>query len=421
MQKNNTIFYYILYVSKYFILLSFLLFCNSCTEAYQINYSETYEDLIVVEAIITNELKHQEITLTKTFQIDEIFDEYIPDANVYVSLENGSTYDFYFNSETNTYLSEIEFQAEPDINYQLHINYNNTLYESTIVKMAPIAEVTDIKFERETIDSEDGVSIRLNTDSPNSKLLRYEYEETYKHITPYGIAEDLDVQWVPIPGFDFLYKIRLTTVPKTEQTQICYITKNSDNIILNSFNNTQTSSTINDALIKFIPVTNYIISSRYAIKVKQYVHNTTAYSFYQNLKKISESNSSLSPIQPGYIVGNIVNQENSSDKIMGIFDVASVSSSERIFFNYADLFPDEELPQYFTECNITPLNINPENPGDDNTELLLIYLDQGNMAFYHLIEIVPESSWTVYMMPTECIDCTYFDNSATTPPDFWIE
>ena len=40
---------------------------------------------------------------------------------------------------------------------------------------------------------------------------------------------------------------------------------------------------------------------------------------------------------------------NPDDKVIGYFDVASVTS-KRIFFNYIDLFPNESLPPYYTEC-----------------------------------------------------------------------
>ncbi|HEU4789157.1 MAG TPA: DUF4249 domain-containing protein, partial [Flavobacterium sp.] len=53
----------------FFLLLLFVIF-NSCTEPYILE-TNTYEEALVVEATITNELKKQEITLTKTSRFED--------------------------------------------------------------------------------------------------------------------------------------------------------------------------------------------------------------------------------------------------------------------------------------------------------------------------------------------------------------
>jgi len=57
----------------------------------------------------------------------------------------------------------------------------------------------------------------------------------------------------------------------------------------------------------------------------------------------------LAPNQPGLLLGNLRSAKNPSDKIVGYFDVASVSS-ERIYFNHNDLFPNTLPPPYVTDC-----------------------------------------------------------------------
>ena len=52
------------------LLLVFSFIVNSCTEPYILE-TNTYEEALVVEATITNELKKQEITLTKTSRFED--------------------------------------------------------------------------------------------------------------------------------------------------------------------------------------------------------------------------------------------------------------------------------------------------------------------------------------------------------------
>lgn len=92
--------------------------------------------------------------------------------------------------------------------------------------------------------------------------------------------------------------------------------------------------------IRFLNDDSYLITNRYSILVKQYVQNLAAYTYYQTLKKLSGSESILSQNQPGFFSGNIKSTQNPSEKVIGFFDVSSVSS-QRIFFNYSDIFPGE--------------------------------------------------------------------------------
>jgi hypothetical protein len=56
------------------------------------------------------------------------------------------------------------------------------------------------------------------------------------------------------------------------------------------------------------------------------------------LKELSGSDGILSQNQPGFFFGNIKSVENPNEKVIGYFEVSSVSS-QRIFFNYEDVFP----------------------------------------------------------------------------------
>ncbi|WP_343613441.1 DUF4249 domain-containing protein [Flavobacterium sp.] len=319
------------------ILITSAFISNSCTETYPL-LTNTYEEAIVVEATITNELKNQEIKLTKTARFED--ESYIPEsgAEVFITDNSGKRYDF--EDQSDRYVSKTEFQAVPEVKYQLHINTKDgRSFESSIETLSAVNPMQSVKAAVETKENQRGVSIRINSFDPNnkSKYYRYEYEETYKIITP---------KWVNTKAV-ISQNGALTFVPNSTDTKVCYGSKKSTNLILVSTNNLNEDRV--NYMIRFISNQDYIITTRYSILVKQYVENLAAYNYYSTLKKMSGNESILSPTQPGILLGNLKSTKNPNNKIVGYFDVASVSV-ERIYFNYADLFLGEAPPPYYTDC-----------------------------------------------------------------------
>jgi hypothetical protein len=125
----------------------------------------------------------------------------------------------------------------------------------------------------------------------------------------------------------------IALVPSPLDIQICYGSKKSVDIIQTSTTNLQEDRV--NFPVRFISDQSYIISHRYSILVRQYVQSIEAFTFYKTLKEISSSSSVLSPKQPGFVNGNIKCVTDTESKVIGFFDVSSVSS-KRMFFNYAD-------------------------------------------------------------------------------------
>jgi hypothetical protein len=196
-------------------------------------------------------------------------------------------------------------------------------------------------------------------------------------------------------------------IPNSVDTRVCYGTQNSTEIILIS--TAELNENRVDFPVRFISDQNTIISHRYSILVSQYVESLAAYTYYKTLKKISSSGSLLSPLQPGFLTGNIKSTTNPDDKIIGYFDVASVSS-KRIYFNYADLFPGESLPPYYTNCLREDLNFCFAGIGCDGDNL--VYGFSNNTLTY-----AANSGIKYFVYPAPCGDCTTF--SSNIKPPFW--
>ena len=245
--------------------------------------------------------------------------------------------------------------------------------------------------------------------SNTSKFYRYEYEETYKIVTPAWSDMNLVLVPPPVPGPLSTYNVTLIPRPNPD-SKICYGTKSSDDIILTDTNDKEEDRV--DHTVRFISNQDYIISYRYSILVKQYVQNLAAYTYYKTLKELSGSGGNIfSQNQPGFFYGNIKSSVNPDEKVIGFFEVSSVSS-KRIFFNYSDLFPGENLPPYKVDCTGTAMNFcfNPNNPDCKGSSIVsALMLDS---LLYWM------GSTPVYVMVApECGDCTRFASNIIPP--FW--
>lgn len=386
-------------------------FFGSCTDPYALQ-TNSYEEALVIEATITNELKFQEIKITKTYKLEENGPTTVSDAVVILKDNVGNTYEF--SEQGNKYVSVNEFKAEPNREYQLKIiTDDGKSYISTTEVLTHETQLQSIVPTVTNVNGVRGAEMIVNSYDPtgNSKYYRYEYEETNKIIAPKWVPVKAVVTPTPSPGV-------ITIVPRTEEAQICFTTKKSDKIILTSTNDLSEDRVIFP--VRFIKDSDYIIANRYSILVNQYVQNLASYTYYKTLKELAGSEGILSQNQPGFFTGNIKSIENPDEKVIGYFEVSSVSS-QRIFFNFEDVFPNQLQPKYPYKCEIDP-----ELPQEN---IFLFCFDPFNFdcAGYTVLNVLSSGTMVYYsfgdnkyeLYPTPCGDCTSF--SSNIRPSFWID
>jgi hypothetical protein len=398
---------------KIIFLLLLPYFISSCTEQY-ILQSNTYEDVLVVEATITNELKKQAIKITRTSRLEEEVNTIESGANVIVTDNDNNQY--IFELKDSIYVSQTEFQAIPGRKYRLDITTNNgKSYYSTSETLPTVNEIQNVSASVKTVDNQRGVQITVDSFDPNntSKYYRYEYEETYKIVTPLW-DQDKAVLLPPLSGNNHK---EIGLIPRTGESKICYSTVKSKDILITSTNLMNEDRVAYP--IRFISNQNYIISHRYSILAKKYTLNLESYTFYKTLKKTSSSNNILSQNQPGFFNGNIRSLDNPNEKVIGFFDVSSVSS-KRIFFNYKDLFPEEPLPPYINDCEIKIWTFCFESTNPDcRGGLLLSSIESNQLLYLNSYQYSNPIYKTYEMIPPPCGDCTSF--SSNIIPPFWTD
>lgn len=387
------------------VVLIFLV--NSCIEPFDTEFVG-FESVLVIEATMTNEIKQHKIYLTRTFEFES--DEVITvrSANVEVKDNVGNTYVFQ-ESEPGTYISVETFAALPDRNYTLSIStQNGKSYSSSEMQLTPVTQLDNISAE--IITNDDGVEgIAILADSFNATgnaiNYRYDYEETYKIIAPKWSAIDLEGD--PAGGCGVV-KVR-----NVRDEQICYNTDFSNSIVLTNTGDLS-EDRVSGFVVRFINRNNYIISHRYSILVRQYVQSNEAYTFYENLKQFSQSESLFSETQPGFLKGNITSNQDENEKVLGFFDVSSVTE-KRIFFNYTDFYPNEPLPPYVDPCN----NNSPPLV-DSRGGCILRPIFEDKSARYWADNPMPGPlEGPFFIVQRVCGDCTLLGK--TEIPSFWVE
>ncbi len=400
-------------LSLFVLAIAAMLVC-SCTEQYALQ-TNTFDEALVVQATLTNELKQQEIKISRTFRFEQANPVFETGATVTVTDNSGNVYAF--EPSDAKYVSSIPFQAVDGKTYRLNITTaDGKSYSSSGENLTAVNEMQSVVPTVQVKNGEKGVAIIVNSYDPqaNSKYYRYEYEETYKIIAP---------QWSPekailLPPLEGNTYEEIGVVPKGPgETRTCYSTVNSNEII-----QTSTVGLNEDRVnfsVRFISSENPIVMHRYSILVKQYVQSLAAHTFYKTLKQLSGNGSILSQTQPGFFYGNLKCDTNPNEKVIGLFEVTSVSS-KRIFFNFTDLFPDDPTPPYFTNCELKLYGFCfiPENPECKGTAL--IFAIRANDLLYAGNYYNFEGGYEVYqMVPPICGDCTKF--SSNIIPSFWID
>ena len=195
--------------------------------------------------------------------------------------------------------------------------------------------------------------------------------------------------------------------------RICYPTDVSNDIIITTTNNFD-EDRVQRFPVRFVNRDNYIISHRYSVLVRQYVISAEAYAFFETLRDFSETESFFSDTQPGQLNNNIASATDVNEPVLGYFEVASVSE-RRIFFNYDDFFPGEDLPPYADPCSrvAPPLQ-------DLETDCVLRPLIEAEVFLYLQENFEPAPMEGPFIVvPRVCGDCTVLGTSEL--PEFWIE
>jgi hypothetical protein len=396
--------------NKYILLtlISLLFLSLSCREEIALE-TEAFESVLVIEATITNEIKYQEVNLSRTYFLEASEQLLENNATVYIEDNIQNIYTFTQNQD-GVYVSDIEFKAQTELIYTLHVTTSiGENYKSNPTILTPEASISNLYAE--LVNGED-VTVFVDVDGTenNAQYFRYEWEETYKIIAPHHTNFDATVVNYQVVNGQVSYDVAIT--PREQEEKTCFSAKKSPDIIQ------ATSSELANNIITHFPIrvldkNNPKLITRYSILVNQITQNIESYSYYKTINELGNAASILSSNQPGYIQSNITALANTNEKVLGFFNVAAITK-KRVYFNYTDFNIRE--PDYFYECSVIELDYNDNTTEDmDTNERIKLYqlLALGDYKYISSVS-------TFYKITRpECGDCTSF--SSNIQPDFWID
>jgi hypothetical protein len=106
--------------------------------------------------------------------------------------------------------------------------------------------------------------------------------------------------------------------------------------------------------------------------------------------------------------------EDPDEKVAGFFEVSTVSE-KRLFINYDDYFPGEDLPDYVVNC--IPSAPTTDGPLGSRELLNVIYNNSVRYFGINIDRIAPGGTFLV--VSANCGDCTTLGSNIK--PDFWID
>ncbi|WP_411896035.1 DUF4249 domain-containing protein [Winogradskyella sp. A2] len=396
---------------KILLLFIFVNINYTCVEPFE-GSVDSFEDVLVVNAIVTNYVKRQEVNLSRSYRFEEDEPPIETDALVSISTNNGNQYAFE-EIEPGVYKSIDSFGAELGTEYTLNIETSDGHMYSSKPMQLPVASTNmdDISVERVfNNEGEEGIAINVDSFDANgtSKYYRHDYVETFKIIAPL---------WSPYDAVFVIEGINQYEIPvilREQEERVCYGTNKSSSISVLS-----TQGLVEDRLedynVRFINRDDYVLTYRYSILVRQYVLAPETFSYYDTLKGLIQSSTTLfSEDQPGFLAGNVFSLTDEEENVAGYFEVSAIDE-QRLFFNWEDYFPGEELPPHIIPCSF----FKPSSSGSFGERDLVNIIRQGTMRFYDFNTNPQPGEGEYIMVLPECGDCTTLGSNNV--PDFWIE
>ncbi|WP_109299079.1 DUF4249 domain-containing protein [Aquimarina sp. AU474] len=386
-------------IYRLMLLISVSLVCNNCVDEFEFG-TQNFEDILVIESTITDELKFQEVLISRTFRLEN--DGPLAESNATVSIVDDQQVEYSFNeTEPGKYVSANMFEAQVGRSYQLQITTNDGMSYSSRSSILPQkAQIDNLYAERVINDAGvEGIGIFVDSFDPtgNANFYRYKFDETYQIIPPFWAPIDIEIVSDNPP--------EVAIVPRVREERVCYKTVPSNNIILTSTNNL-TENRVDRFMVHFIESDNVALRDRYSILVEQLIQTSEAQEFYSTLKDFSDSESLFSQVQPGFINGNIFSVNTPNENVLGFFEVVSVSS-ERIFVNLKDFIPSAVRPEFDGNCTAGSLFV------ETNVAIIIDLVRRRGMRLAAFDGFTEEYTLTIPV----CTDCTV--SGTNIRPDFW--
>ena len=380
-----------MYLMKPLLYIVFIFTLYACIEPYEPDI-EGYENLLVVDGLITNQAGPYQIRLTRSFPYKGGTEKLETEATVKVKDINNKEY--IFEEITGGTYQNIDesFIGEIGNSYKLSIvTVEGNIYESDYEDLKKPIPIDTIYYQFKSNEYNDitGLQIFIDTHDDENKTWYYgwTYSETWEIRTPY-----------------ILYYTAAASRPRR---QVCYSNAVSNELLIGSSSN-NTKDILKMQPVYFINYDNNRLRYTYSGLIKQYTLNEKSYTYLKELKKINEEGGTLYDASPASLNGNIHNITHSEEPVLGIFQVSGITE-KRIFIKNEEVPLNGIIPTGFEDCENVLVPI-----GDTITIDSLL-----NKEFMVIMDTLSEPTRLEFASSIVCFDCIY--SGSFIKPYFWPE
>lgn len=373
-----------------FILISLLFFVclNGCREPYMPDIEE-YENLLVIDGLITDRPGMALVRLTRSFAFDQRYP--MPEEGaVVLILDENETPHICVEEEPGKYRPDPDFRGLEGQSYKLSVStVSGETYESDWVRLQsspPIDSISYVLEEREGSEQDDlsyGMQIHVSTHDPSNhtRYYRWEWVETWEYLTPIKAPLYID-------------------------EERCWRTAGTGIISLGTTEHLREDILLEHPVFFVSNETNRL-KIRYSVEVLQYALGQEAYSYWKNLQDINQNTGSLFDPTPAMVIGNMSSTDGDGKVVLGLFQASGVSS-KRVFIDRDELPYNVDIPSGFEGCvfyqtaDTTEINYY----FDNNFPFAGTYTEMG-MEFF------------IFSNAESCFRCTV--SGSNEMPEYWIE
>lgn len=370
-----------------FLVLFLFIYLSSCIDKYLPSVNK-YENLLVVDGLLTNGIDPLEISLSLSSAVSNPKLIPVSNAEVFISDEN-NIITMLYEKEAGIYKPiDSAFYGQSGNSYQLNIKLaNGKSYVSDICKMpqtSQIDSVYGVAFSSSEDFGSPGIQfyVENNFNLTDTLYYRWKLSQTYEYRSTFDI--------------DYTWEGELIPNPNATDLRTCWRTSRVTDFIISSTKLLQTASKKTFPL-NFVSTETKMLSIKYSLLVKQLSITEEAFNFYHSINEQNKQLDNLWSQQPYQITGNIHNVNNPDELVLGYFVVAG-ESEKRIFitrpniqFSYPECKPDFEGMRFIAF---------------EPKEMWPIYID--DIMFFGLARAHSKA----------CFDCR-LDGGTLTPPPFW--
>lgn len=371
---------------------------TSCEEQFWPELGDKYENILVVEGMITSETGPYTVILSLSTSVERPVYSPLSDYEAIINDDLGNS-EILSETEPGVYQSAVDgIQGIVGRKYQLIIQspqgktYNSGFEELRVpVGIDSIYIALDYRENSDFPFDIPGYQFYLNTNlaANDSSYYLWKLERTYEYHADFRVY--------------FWFDGELHTFPDTDSIKVCWKTDPVYQIFTGSTVGLD-EPVITDFPLQYVSFDNREFSVRYSLLINQLTISEQAQEYWKRVNEQNTSGGELYTKMPYQVRGNINNIDNLNEPVLGYFQAAGVDT-KRVFFNR----PEYQVKMYYPVCELHEA---------DYLEyaLMLQFPDPRDWPQY-----VTMNTYFSRAVPVqECVDCRE-NGGIIEKPEFWID